>query len=233
MSCFFQKGDCLDLLKKTPSNSIQLILWNPPFGTTKNSWDESLDWSSIFPECFRILKDDGMLVIHCSIPFNYELIRKAPKPPSYSWYWTKEATTNPFIAKIQPLRNTEEILVWKNKKNTYYPQRVGDEKRTVKSKGTSPYYGATSEQPKNEVIGYYQSHHITMKRPPLHGKNANQGFGTRPIEMIELMIQSYTKEGDTILDPTCHLGIAGLVSKRLKRKFIGFDKYFFPKFIMS
>ena len=232
----FYKGDCQQLIKRLSDKSIDLIYFDPPFNTTQNAWDEPLKWSELFDEFFRVLKDTGTLVIHCSVPFNYELIRAAPRPPTYSWYWLKEGPTCPFIAKVQPLRNTEEILVWKMKKTTYYPQRVGDKERFVTSNGVSPYYGGISDSKPNtrqKVKGYYQTHHLTFKRPPTHGKNAKNGFGTRPIELIDLIIRSYTKEGDLILDPTCHLGICGKVAKDLKRRWIGFDKYFMPKFLLE
>lgn len=226
MSATFHSGDSLSIIRKRiKSKSINLIYMNPPFGTTHNKWDEKLDWASLFKEFFRVLKDDGMLVIHCSVPFNYTLIRI--KEPNYSWYWKKEAITNPLIAKVQPLRNTEEILVWKNKKNTYYPQRVGNEIRTNPSMGSmGTYYGTqVVSKEKSIVVGKYQTHHIEMKRHI-------DGFSTRPREMIELFIKSYTKSGDIILDPSCYMGVCGLISKELGRNWIGIDKHFLPTKLM-
>jgi DNA modification methylase len=225
----FYKGDCLFQMKKLKSKSINLIYWNPPFGTTANFWDEKLDWVSIFKECFRILTDDGMLVMHCSIPFNYTLIRASPHPPSYTWYWDKVNTTLPTLAKKQPLRHVEEVLVWKNKKPTYNPQRVGTELRMVHADGKSSYMTgdfANRRLEKREVIGRYQTHLITMKRKI-------DGFSTRPSELIKLFINSYTKEGDTILDPTCYKGLTGTIAKSMNRKWIGIDKYFFPELLIK
>jgi len=226
----FYKGDCLEQMKRLPSQSINFVYWNPPFGITRQIWDEKLDWEKIFEECFRILKHDGMLAIHCSIPFNYTLIKAAPKPPLYSWYWDKQHQTTPLLAKTQPLRQVEEILVWKNKKNTYYPQRIGTEERWSTSNGKSDYIDrafcvAGRTDPK-KVIGYYQRHLITMK-------TAIDGYSTRPKELIELMIRSYSKEGDTILDPTCYRGITGRISKAMGRRWIGIDKFFFADYIIT
>ena len=69
----FYKGDCIQLLKQTPAKSINMIYWNPPFGTTACWWDEKLDWATIFLECFRVLKDDGMLVIPYSVYYFFVL----------------------------------------------------------------------------------------------------------------------------------------------------------------
>ena len=223
MSVFYQ-GDSLSLIRtKIPDKSVNLIYINPPFGTTHQPWDETLDWSDYFTEFFRILKDDGMLVIHCAIPFNYHLIRTAPKAPLYSWYWLKESPTYPFIANVQPLRQVEEILVWKNKKTTYYRQQIGIEERSSTYTTTEGYYGTYKKKEITKIKGKTRSHFLQMKRKI-------DGFATRPDEMVKLMIDSYTKEGDTILDCFCYKGLSYTQSKG--RRWIGMDKYFFPtKFV--
>jgi site-specific DNA-methyltransferase (adenine-specific) len=223
----FYKGDCLQWIKRLEDKSVNMVYWNPPFGTTYQPWDEELPWAELFKECFRVLKNDGMIVIHCSVPFNYTLIKAAPRPPSYTWYWDKTRPTTPLLAKTQPLRQVEEVLVWKKKKNTYYPQRVGNELRTFTSDAKTRYVRleGLSEQKEQTVKGYYQRHLITMNA-------VVDGFSTRPRELIELMIRSYTKEGDTVLDPTCYRGITGKICKEMKRKWIGIDKYFFADYIL-
>lgn len=232
----FYFGDCLIQMKKLPSQSINLIYWNPPYGTTQNTWDESLNWEDLFKECFRLLRSDGMLVIHCSIPFNYELIRRCPRPPSYSWYWKKDAPTCPLIANHQPLRIVEEILVWKNKKNTYYRQNEGTEERKSSYGTTKSYYGDISRGAKaSKIIGKTRTHFLDMPRnkSARGGPKRDQDFVTRTDEMIELFIKHYTKEGDVVLDPTCYKGLTGVICKRLNRKWIGIDKYFMPSLLIG
>lgn len=223
MSATFYRGDCLKWIKTFPENSVNLIYFNPPFGTTRQDWDSKLNWKLLFAEFDRVLKPEGNIVIHCSVPFNYTLIREAPRPPTYSWYWLKNGTTCPYIAKVQPLRNTEEILVWKgNKGAVYYPQRTNTEiDRVVTPSGISDYYGKTYAREAKSVKGFYQTHHIQMNRTV-------EGFSTRPVEMVELMLKSYTQEGDVVLDPTCYQGMCGAIAKRMNRKWIGIDLNFFP-----
>lgn len=222
----FYKGDSIAMMKKhIPTGSVDLLYADPPFdAATRNSWDRPLDWPAFFAEAFRVLKPSGTLVLHCSVPFNYQLIRYAPRPPSYSWYWTKDGNTLPLIAKIQPLRNTEEILVWKGKKAQYFPQRVGTEKRTFTSQGTSSYYGACSPQKQQTVIGKYQTHHISMAREV-------DGFSTRPKALIKLMYNSYSKPGDVVLDPFCYNGISSTCCSG--RRWIGIDLLHIPKYLVS
>jgi len=219
MKVFYRADTLKTLQTQIRDKSVNLIYVNPPFGTTKNYWDEKQDWPKIFKECFRILRDDGMLVIHCSIPFNYELIRAAPKPPSYTWYWKKDSVTCPLIANHQPLRNTEEILVWKNKRNTYYRQQIGTEPHASHYMNENEYYGKNITQKKTVIQGKTRTHHLEMKR-------TIDGNSTRPDEMIDLFIKSYSMPGDTILDMFCYKGISSKFCS--DRKWIGIDKYFFP-----
>lgn len=223
MSVFFQ-GDSLQLLKKyIPGASIDLIYIDPPFGTTRHSWDESLDWKAYFAEFFRVLKPTGMLVIHCSIPFSYELIRSAPKPPLYSWYWLKDGPTCPLIVNVQPMRQVEEILVWKKQKTTYYRQQIGNEERPSSWMDVNEYYGKNVVAKKTTLKGKTRSHFLQMKRDI-------KGFSTRPAEMVKLMIDSYTKEGDTVLDCFCYQGLSSTQCQG--RRWIGMDKNFLPsKFV--
>jgi DNA modification methylase len=237
MSCTFYKGDCHSLIKAIPDNSVDLIYWDPPFSTTQNAWDESLNWTELFKECFRVLKNTGMLVIHCSIPFNYTLIRAAPKPPNYSWYWKKESPTGFLLSSKQPMRIVEEVLVWYNKKNTYYRQNIGTEKRTIKYPHQSTYYGKYNNTGTHEVIGHTRNHFLDMPRrfetKAGNRKRNMKEYVTRSDEMMELFIKHYTKEGDTVLDPTCYKGATGKVCKALNRRWIGFDKYFYPTLLIT
>lgn len=219
----FYKADALEQLKKFESKSVDLIYFDPPFATTGCWWDDALDWPAIFVECFRVLRPTGNLVIHCSIPFSYTLIRAAPRAPSYSWFWKKNRTTNFLNINKQPMRQVEEILVWKMPKAKYFQQRLGTQRRWVSSGGGESSYFAGS-QPKlvqREVEGWSRTHLLEF---PVQ----LDGWSTRPAELVELMIRSYTQENDTVLDLTCYKGLSGVVCKRLNRKWIGVDKYHYP-----
>jgi len=224
MSVFY-RGDVFTCIKRIPDKSVSLVYCNPPFGTTKNYWDEKIEWSTLFVEIFRVLKDDGMCVIHCSIPFSYELIRSAPKAPLYSWFWNKGGSPTGYLsANHQPLRCVEEILVWRNKKTTYYRQQIGEEERASAWATPSSYYGSIQTTKKTVMKGKTRTHYLDFKRTV-------KGFATRPHEMVKLMIDSYSKEGDTILDLFCYDGLSFTVSEG--RRWIGIDKYHYPKLFLE
>lgn len=228
MSCYFVKGDCVDVLMNQKSKSVKLIYFDPPFATTHHFWDQPLDWKEVFAQCFRVLTDDGTLVIHCSIPFNYELIRTAPRPPTYSWYWKKNRHTGFLSSRFQPLRCVEEVLVWRNKKTTYYPQRIGDEEHIIGKKGKRNcgyFAGDIPEMPQQIVKGRLPKHILEY---PV----ALDDYSTRSQEMIEFFYKSYSQEGDVVMDLTCYKGISGVVAKRLGRHWIGCDKFHYPTLLI-
>jgi len=227
MTVEFTRGNSLELIKTVATGTVNLLYIDPPFGTTKQVWDEQLEWDSLFTEMFRVLKDTGMIVIHCSIPFSYQLIRSAPVPPLYTWYWNKKGSPTNFLnANKQPLRTVEEILVWKKTKATYYRQQIGSDPHSSAWATPTEYYGSVKDRKKTVIEGKTRTHYLEMKR-------AIDGFSTRPKEMVELMIQSYSKEGDTVLDLFCYKGLSGVVCKELKRNWIGFDKYHSPTLLLE
>ena len=226
----FYKGDALKTIQnQIKDSSVDLIYCDPPFGTTGAWWDSKMNWPELFTEFNRVLKKDGMIVLHCSVPFNYELIKAAPKPPSYTWYWKKNKCTNHLSVNRMPLRCVEEILVWKKGKGQYFPQRVGTELRKIPGKKPEHniyWKGAAGAKEPKEVVGKSQTHFLEF---PVK----LDSFSTRPTELIDLMIKSYSKEGDTILDFSCFKGISGVRAKELDRKWVGIDLFHYPTLLMT
>ena len=216
MTCTFIQGDCHVKLLKIPDKSVQLIYVNPPFNITEAVWDKKLDWKLLFPQMFRIIKDNGCIVIHCSIPFTYELI--AFERPKYHYVWEKDRSTCYYLAKKQPLRKTEEILVYYKKQCKYFPQMVGDQVIKTGIAKDTQYYGERKNKKKNSEfhVGKYPTTILKYAREL-------RGDSTRPLEMIRFVIQSYTEKGDTVLDFTCNNGITGKVCKELGRHYTGVD----------
>jgi len=212
------QGDIHDEILKIKSNSINCIYTDPPFNTTNNSWDKKLNWKFLFSEMWRVLTPNGVIILHSSIPFTYELI--STEKPKYHYVWVKDRSTNFFHAKNQPLRKEEEILIYYKKQPTYNPQMIGDKFYKKSSAGKSTYYGSRGENKKFEKneghIGQYPTNVLYYDRKI-------DGFSTRHPEMIDYFIKTYTNEDDTILDLTCYNFITGKRAVILKRKYIGID----------
>jgi len=210
------KADIHDYIKQIETDSIDCIYTNPPFGTTENKWDKPLDWKNLWKDIWRVLKPNGVAIIHASMPFSYDLI--ISQRPKYNYVWVKDQSTNFFHAKKQPLRQVEEVYIFYKKQPTYNPQMIGNEIRPTSSAGKSSYFGSRGEG-KNKGgyhIGKYPTNVLNYKRKVRGGK-------TIPDEMIEFFIKTYSNEGDTILDMTCHNNVVGVVVEKLDRNYIGVD----------
>jgi len=217
----FYQGEAVALMKTLASESMDLIYSNPPFdGATQQPWDKPVDWPAFFAEAFRILKPTGNLILHCSVPFNYHLIRVAPQLPSHSWYWKKDGVTCAYLAKRQPMRCVEEILVWRGPKGQYFPKRTGEKVRIQRCPSKqSGYYGKGKGFEPYEVKGTYQTQFLDMKREIV-------GFSTRPRKMIELIYDHYSQPGDSVLDPFCNQGLSRSCCPG--RTWVGIDLYHHP-----
>lgn len=213
------KADIHTEILKIKTNSIDLIYTNPPYNTTENEWDKKLDWEFLFKEMWRVLKPNGVIILHCSIPFTYDLIKT--EKPKYHYIWVKDKPTNFFHAKNQPLRQEEEILIWYKKKPTYNPQMIGDKYYPKGSAGKSKYYGSRGEHniTDNDNMGH------TGKYPNniLYYNRHIRGASTRPDELVDYFIKTYSNEEDTILDITCYNYLTGIRAEHLNRKYIGID----------
>ena len=109
-----------------------------------------LDWKLLFKEMWRVLKPNGKIILHSSIPFTYDLIQV--EKPKYHYIWIKEHSTNFFHAKKQPLRQEEEILVYYKKQGTYNPQMIGEKFYKKTKCGKSNYYGSRGENKIYETL---------------------------------------------------------------------------------
>ncbi|MBM0204068.1 site-specific DNA-methyltransferase [Micromonospora sp. STR1s_5] len=225
--CDLRLGDCHELLKTVPDNSITALICDPPYGTTRCAWDTVLNYEVLWPEIRRVLKPGGMTVMFCAQPFTTALIGTNLKEFRHCWYWNKVASSFHFRAKVQPLRTVEEIAVFGTEplKGTYNPQMVPYDKPYSRVKGrTSSKLYKDDAYTRNgiEVVSTYEA------RYPTHlltfAKERKQLVPTqKPLPLLEYLVKTYSNEGDTILDLTMGSGTTGVAAQNLGRKFIGFE----------
>lgn len=217
------KGDIHNVIKTIPDNAIDLIYTDPPFGITVAKWDKGLNWKELFPEMWRVLKPTGIIILYASMPFTYNLLKY--DNPKYHYSWIKNNSTGFFQAKYQPLRQTEEILVYYKNRGTYNPCMIGNEfyqKRLVKHGGQHQYWGERNniDKTQNGEGGHVGKYPTTV----LNFKIRKDGSGiTRTDEHIDFFIKTYSNEGDTILDMTCHTDYVSKRCNELQRNYFGCD----------
>jgi len=223
----YVQGDIHEVIKTLEDDSIDFIYTDPPFGITKASWDIPLKWDELFPEMWRVLKPSGIICLYASMPFTYELLKY--ETPKYHYTWKKNNSTGFFTAKKQPLRNTEEIFIYYKMTGTYNPQMIGTEthkRRNLIHKGGSGYFttskGAKTPSHNHETEkGSHQGKYpTTLKQWNIRKE---KGGITRTDDQIDYFIRTYSNEGDTILDMTCHNKTVGKRCEVLGRDYIGVD----------
>ena len=218
------KGDIHKIIKNIPDDSINFIYTDPPFQITKATWDKGLNWKELFPEMWRVLKKNGAIALYSSMPFTYELLKY--EKPKYHYTWIKNNSTGFFQAKYQPLRKNEEIFIYYKSQPVYNPQMIGDKfypKRKVKYGGQQAYWGEDGVNKKNEYIKE-EGHHGKYPTNILYFDIRKDETGiTRTDKHIDFFIKTYTNEGDTILDMTCHTDIVSKRCNELERNYYGCD----------
>ena len=210
-------GDCLERMKEIPGSSVDMILCDLPYGTTRNKWDSVIPFDCLWREYERICS--GAIVLTASQPFTSSLVMSNPRLFRYAWVWEKSLKTNFLNAKKQPLRSHEDVLVFYAKQPTYNPQGLRPGKITGGNRLTGSYGAWTPNGTEQENTGYPAS--------VLKIANPNQGNvhpTQKPVALMEYFIRTYTNEGETVLDNCMGSGTTGLAAKNLNRNFIGIEK---------
>jgi DNA modification methylase len=84
------QGDCLELMKKIPDNSVDMILCDLPYGTTKNKWDVIIPFEALWERYNHIIKKNGVIALFCDGLFMAELMRSNKKMWRYNLIWDKQ-----------------------------------------------------------------------------------------------------------------------------------------------
>lgn len=220
-------GDCLELMKDIPDKSVDMILCDLPYGTTKCKWDNVIPFDPLWEQYKRVIKPNGAIVLTASQPFTSMLVMSNPKMFRYDWCWKKSKVTGVLNAKRQPLRTKEDILVFYINSPVYNPQGVvscdrqtgtgvssigkqGEATGKITQTADGKYKQTTTGYPRNvlEISSEGKTVHPTQK----------------PVALFEYLIKTYTNEGDLVLDNCIGSGTTAIACINTNRKFIGFEK---------
>lgn len=227
------EGDCLEIMNKIPSKSVDMVLCDLPYGTTQNHWDSIIPLDKLWLHYERIIKDKGVIALTGQGVFTANLILSNPRLFKYKITWVKSKPTNFLNAKKQPLRKHEDICIFYKSQPAYYPQMTQGEpynKGFRKDQFTGSYGDFKTVEVKSNGERY-PTDVIYFKTAESEGEVYHPT--QKPVELGRYLIRTFTKEGDVILDNTCGSG-SFLVSAVLEgRKFIGIEKnrevYLFKK----
>ena len=217
-------GDCLELMKDIPNKSINMILCDLPYGTTKCSWDTVIPFKPLWGQYNRIIKDNGAIVLFGSEPFSSQLRLSNINNYKYDWIWEKSKATGFLNAKKQPLRAYETISVFYRKPTIYNPQfhiSTPYNKGMRKEQTTDDVYGKFNQVVVESTGIRYPRNVIYFKTAESEGKVYHKT--QKPIALLEYLIKTYTNEGDLILDNCMGSGSTGVACVNTDRKFIGIE----------
>jgi DNA modification methylase len=234
------KGDCLDRMKEIPDGSVDMVLCDPPYGTTGCKWDSVIDFELMWVELKRVIKPNGVIVLFGAEPFSSSLRMSNIEDYKYDWIWQKNIPTGNFLAKKQPMRAFENISVFYKLQATYNPQMI---KRTPeefkKSYRKNDSISTNGEQfgkgTKNKLIRkpeaeQWYKNPINVILFDIDSKRDGMSHPTqKPVALMEYLVKTYTHEDETVLDFTMGSGTTGVACVNLDRKFIGIemdDNYF-------
>jgi len=115
-------GDCLELMKDVPDQSVDMILCDLPYGTTACKWDTVIPFEPLWAQYRRVAKPNAAIVLTASQPFTSALGASNLEWLRYSWYWRKTRATGHLNAKKMPMKDIEDVLVFYACPPTYNPQ---------------------------------------------------------------------------------------------------------------
>lgn len=216
--------DCLEGMKKIPDKSVDMILCDLPYGTTACKWDAIIPFEPLWEQYERVIKDNGAIVLTASQPFTTKLINSNIGNFKYTWVWNKKKSSTAVLAKIQPLRVHEDIIVFCKKKSLYNPQMTKGKPRkdpvTNKSNGEAFQNSVVSRGYNNPKGLYYPKSILEIS----NANTRNRLHPTqKPVALFEYLIKTYTNEGETVLDNCMGSGTTAVACLNTNRNYIGFE----------
>ena len=236
-------GDCLELMKGIPDKSIDMILCDLPYGTTKNKWDSIINLGELWRGYKRIIKDNGTIILFSQQPFTSLLITSNIKLWKYNWIWEKDNGTNFMNSHYCPLKITEDICVFgngatsfvKNGENLIYNPQFTEGKPYTIISGNQKSNSAVVRGGKGgrEDVGGYKTESDGKRYPKnliKFNRDKDKLHPTqKPVALCEYLINTYSNDGEIILDNCMGSGTTGVAALNIGRKFIGIEldkKYF-------
>jgi len=249
-------GDCLEAMWRLRADLIDFVFADLPYAKTANRWDMPLNLAELWAAYRHVGKPTTPYTFTASNGFEFELYASNPKQYRYKWVWFKNNSAGFALAKKRPLNTTEDVLVFGDTSLGVAPQPVpldhyidfdAHEDIMVFGDNGIPYNPLMVERGKiRHKVGYSKSGNYSNLDPSkvdIHNNlyypkslinipNASQvgkyHATQKPIELMEYLIRTYTREGDLVLDNTMGVGSTALACMRCNRRFIGIELYPLP-----
>jgi site-specific DNA-methyltransferase (adenine-specific) len=228
------QGDCLEVMPHLPSGSIDLILCDLPYGTTDCAWDSVIPFSPLWTEYKRLIKPRGAIVLTAAQPFTTALIASNMAMFKYTWVWQKTRGSGFINAKNRPIACHEDICVFSSgtvanksdQRMVYNPQGLVyapfHTKRNAPMTAKKGGFLGTRPSHVASYDGEYQNYPRSVLLVP-NPNNDNDHPTQKPVGLMEYLIQTYTEEGQTVLDNCFGSGTTAVACRNTCRRSIGIE----------
>lgn len=231
-------GDCLHMMDAIPDNSVDMVLADPPYGTTACKWDTIIPLKPMWEQLKRITKPNAAIVFTASQPFTTMLIASNYEMFKYCWVWEKGRASGHVHAKNKPLKAHEDICVFSigvtvhksqsNNRMTYNP--IMDTGRSYIRKQKNDNVGKLNHAPTKSNLDWIGTTSVNdgtrYPRSVVYIQHHNVGNThptEKPIRLFTYMTKTYSNPNDTVLDPFMGSGTTGVACIANDRKFIGIE----------
>ncbi len=223
IDCKLYWGDCLEVMKDISDGSIDVVITDPPYGTTACKWDSIIPLEPMWEQLKRIIKPNGAIVMTSSQPFTTKLISSNYEMFKYILVWNKVASVGFLNARRQPLRLHEDIVIFYKQQPTYNPQGlkstyIKSSRRHGKTKHDGTY-GTVKNKEYYAESGNFPRSIIAFNRITHKQVHPTQ----KPVALMGYLIRTYTNEGEVVLDFAFGSGTTGVACAKTGRNFIGIE----------
>lgn len=218
-------GDCLEVMKTLPDASVDMVLADMPYGTTRCKWDSVIPLPPLWEQYKRVTRPNAAIVLTAAQPFTAALVMSAPKQFRHEWVWEKAQASGHLNANRRPMAAHESVLVFSFGTPKYQPQKTSGHVRKV---ATAHHRRGCVE---TEVYGKHGLHtydstdrfpRSVMKFPTDKQRSALHPT-QKPVALMEYLIRTYCPEGGVVLDNSMGSGTTGIACMNTGREFIGIE----------
>lgn len=218
------EGDCLTVMPTLDAGSVDMVLTDLPYGTTRNAWDVVIPFEPMWAEIWRLCPK-GAVVLFAQQPFSSALTMSQPHKFRHEWVWEKNKATGHLNAKKAPMKAHELVLVFSAGACPYSPQMTDGHEPMhayVQTSNGQNYGGTNRPAGGGSTLRYPRD---VQRFPVINNADPNKLHPTqKPIELCEYLIETYCPAGGTVLSFCFGSGTVGVAARNTGRNCIGIER---------
>jgi site-specific DNA-methyltransferase (adenine-specific) len=219
-NCRLIQGDCLEVMPGL--GPVDMVMCDPPYGTTACKWDSVIPFAPMWGQLKRITKPNGAIVLMASQPFTSALVMSNVEMFKYCWVWDKRAAGNHGLAKYQPMKVHEDVVVFSQNTHLYLPIMTKGKSRKKGGYGLGNSIATGMKEISPRLCDdYYPKSILEITNA---GRSGKVHPTQKPVALMEYLIRTYTNPGETVLDFTMGSGTTGVAAASTGRRFVGIER---------